>query len=122
MNKLNLFSLLFFTGLLAGGQLLFKHVGLAMQGKPLIEGFLAVARAPALYVALSVYGVSTLLWIWILSRIPLSQAYPWVAVGLGVVPLLASAVFNEKLGAVYWVGIGFVIVGVLITQYAGQTQ
>jgi drug/metabolite transporter (DMT)-like permease len=122
MSKLNLFSLLIFTGLLAGGQLLFKQVGLAMQGKPLLDGFLAVVRAPALYVALSVYGVSTLLWIWILSRIPLSQAYPWVAVGLGVVPLLAWFVFNERLGPAYWVGIGFVIVGVLITQYAGQAQ
>ena len=120
MTKLTLFSLLIFTGLLAAGQLLFKQVGLAMRGKPLVDGFIYVASVPAFYLAVSVYGVSTLLWIWILSRIPLSQAYPWVAVGLGVVPLLASLIFDERLGTAYWIGIGFVIFGVLVTQYATQ--
>jgi drug/metabolite transporter (DMT)-like permease len=122
MTTLNLFSLLIFTGLLAGGQLLFKHVGLAMKGKPLVEGFITVAHAPALYAALSVYAVSTLLWIWILSRIPLSQAYPWVAVGLVIVPLLAWLVFGERVGNVYWLGVVFVILGVLLTQYAAPAQ
>jgi hypothetical protein len=37
-----------------------------------------VIRQPALYAALTLYGFSTVLWIWIMSRLPLMQAHPWV--------------------------------------------
>ena len=69
-------SLAVLTLSLAVSQLLFKQVGLAMRGYPLVGGFLTAAVHPALYLALLLYGISTLMWIWILSRVPLMQAYP----------------------------------------------
>jgi drug/metabolite transporter (DMT)-like permease len=116
----NVLTLILFTTMLAVGQLLFKQVGLVMQGRPAVDGFLLAARTPALYAAFALYGVSTFLWIWILSRVSLSQAYPWIAVGTAIVPLLAGWVFNERVGGAYWIGVVFVMLGVWLTQYAAQ--
>ena len=109
-----------FTAMLVVGQLLFKHVALAIRGRSPTDGLLAVAQSPTFYAALALYGVATLLWIWILSRVPLSQAYPWVALGTGIVPLLAWLVFNERVGSAYWIGIVLVMAGVFLTQYASE--
>jgi drug/metabolite transporter (DMT)-like permease len=107
---------------LAVGQVLFKHVGLAMRGRPLLDGLLMMARQPALYAALAIYGLATLLWIWILSRVPLMQAYPWVAATMAIVPLLGWFIFGERVGPIFWLGIALILVGMLLTQLAVQTS
>ena len=119
-NILNLVSLSVFTIALAVGQLLFKQVGLAVRGKPLGEAALTLAQAPALYAALALYGATTFLWIWILTRVPLMQAYPWVAAGVILVPLLSGYFFGERVAPVFWLGAGLIAVGLLLTQYAAE--
>jgi drug/metabolite transporter (DMT)-like permease len=114
----NTLWLLVFSAMLAVGQMLFKVVARNMQGVSLGDGLLVIAGMPMLYMALALYGAATLLWIWILSRVPLSQAYPWVAVAMAAVPVLASFVFGERVGSSYWLGISLVIAGVGVTQYA----
>ena len=114
---LNILCLATFTTLLAIGQLLFKKAGLTMRGQPFIDGAYAVATSPAFYLALALYGISTALWIWILSRVSLSFAYPWVGVGVILVPLLAGLVYGERVNMIYWVGAIFVTVGIVLTQY-----
>jgi len=114
----NTLWLLVFSAMLAVGQMLFKVVARNMQGASLGDGLLVIAGMPMLYMALALYGAATLLWIWILSRVPLSQAYPWVAVAMAAVPVLASFVFGERVGSSYWLGISLVIAGVGVTQYA----
>ena len=106
-----------FTTVLAIGQLLFKKVGLIMRDQPFAEGVAAVATSPTLYLALALYGFATALWIWILSRVPLSLAYPWVGAGVILVPMLAYLVYGERVNAMYWVGAVFVAVGIILTQY-----
>lgn len=114
----NTISLAVFTVLLAIGQILFKQAGLSMRSQPLLEGFLHVARQPWLYAALVLYGFATILWVWILSRVPLTQAYPWVAAGVVIVPLLAIQIFDEKVSPIFWVGAALIAAGIIITQYA----
>lgn len=117
-NLTNVLSLALFTAMLAAGQLLFKQVGLSIRGQPLIDGLLLSTRQPGLYAALALYGLATALWVWILSRVPLSTAYPWVAMGVIVVPILSWWVFDERLSATFWMGVAFIVVGIAITQYA----
>jgi drug/metabolite transporter (DMT)-like permease len=118
LSPANALSLFAFTWLMALGQLLFKRAGLEVKGHLLADGLNVLMRSPAFYAALFLYGLSTLLWIWILSRVSLSQAYPWVAVTITIVPLLGWLVFGERMSAIYWLGIVFVIVGVMLTQYS----
>jgi multidrug transporter EmrE-like cation transporter len=112
----NMLCLAAFTTLLAIGQLLFKKVGLIMRGQPFFDGVLAVLASPTLYLALGLYGIATALWIWILSRVSLSLAYPWVGVGVILVPLLAYFVYGERVNAMYWVGATLVTAGIILTQ------
>lgn len=118
----NILSLLAFTSMLAVGQLMFKHVGLSIQGQSLVDGLLMSARQPMLYVALVIYGLSTALWIWILSRVPLAVAYPWVAVGVAIVPILGWWFFDERLNVTFWMGVCLILIGIVITQYASIAQ
>jgi multidrug transporter EmrE-like cation transporter len=113
-------SLIIFVLSLAAGQLLFKRVGLVLQNQPFFDGFLLAIRQPTLYAALTLYGFSTPLWIWILSRVPLSQAYPWVTAGMAVVPLLGWYAFGESVAPLFWLGFALILVGISITQYSSQ--
>jgi drug/metabolite transporter (DMT)-like permease len=116
----NLISLSVFTVMLAIGQVLFKRVGLSVRGLPPADAFMTLIAQPLLYAALTLYGAATLLWIWILSRVPLSQAYPWVAVGAFLVPMLGWWFFHERPTPIFWLGVLAIMVGVVLTQYGSQ--
>jgi len=120
MTIINGASLLVFAITLAVGQVLFKSVGLSIRGQPFLESLAILMRLPTLYAALTLYGLATFLWIWILSRIPLAQAYPWMAVTIVLVPLLGWRIFGEAVGPLFWLGMGLVVVGVMLTQYASS--
>ena len=121
MTLLDTGSLVVFTVLLACGQVMFKRVGLSLHGHAGLEAIRQVLCQPSLYAALSVYGCATLLWVWILSRVSLVQAYPWVAVGMVIVPLLGWLIFGERVTPLFWLGVAFIIVGVGLTQYASAS-
>ena len=113
MNTLLLIAV---VTLLAVGQFLFKRAGLAIQGKALIEGAWTLATHPGLYLALALYGISTVLWVVVLSRVPLTEAYPWIAGATVAVPLIGWLFYNERVGASFWIGIALIAVGLILTQ------
>jgi drug/metabolite transporter (DMT)-like permease len=114
----NLVGLAVFTAVLAVGQLLFKKAGLSVHGLSLTDGLLNLAQLPAFYAAIALYALSSLLWVWLLSRVTLVQAYPWVAAGVIIVPLLSAAVYGERVNATYWLGSLLIVAGILVTQYS----
>jgi drug/metabolite transporter (DMT)-like permease len=116
----NMLSLAAFSLLLASGQVLFKQVGLSVRGEQSAAGFLSILFHPLLYAALLLYGVATILWIWILSRVPLSQASPWVGATVVVVVLLGWWLFGERPSRIFWLGLALVTIGVVLTQYGSQ--
>ncbi len=120
MTPIDALSLSVFTLMLAFGQVMFKRVGLTLQGHGGAEALLLVVREPMLYLALVFYGGATLLWIWILSRVTLSQAYPWVALGMVVVPLLGWLMFGERVAPLFWLGVLLIIAGFGLTQYGAS--
>jgi len=109
-----------FAAVLAAGQVLFKYAAVAFQNKTLRDGFIQLAQTPSFYAGVMLYGAATLLWVWILSRVPLSQAYPWVALAMSAVPVLAVLIFNERFDSSYWLGVGLVVLGVFLTQRASH--
>ena len=117
---LNYVALGIFALVLAAGQVFFKYSASALKGRPVTDGFIELAQSPAFYAGVTLYGAATLLWVWILSRVPLSQAYPWVALAMSAVPILAVIFFHERFDSSYWLGVGLVVLGVFITQRASQ--
>lgn len=60
------------------------------------------------------YGVSSLFWIAVLSKINLSLAYPMLALLYVLVPLAAWLFLGEQIPPLRWLGIGVIIVGIVI--------
>jgi multidrug transporter EmrE-like cation transporter len=61
---------------------------------------------------LVLYGISVLVWIAGLSRVPVSVAYPMLSLGYVVNALAAQYLFGEAVTMQRWLGIGFIVVGV----------
>ena len=75
-----------------------------------------LATSFALWAALTCYGLSVVVWIVGLSRVPVSQAYPVLSVGYIITALLAWSTLGESVTAARWAGIGLIIVGVLLVS------
>jgi len=74
----------------------------------------ALATEPAFWGALTAYGLSVLVWVVGLSRVPVSQAYPLLSLGYVLNALLAWWLLGEVVTAVRLAGIGVIIVGVVM--------
>jgi drug/metabolite transporter (DMT)-like permease len=102
---------------LAGGQVLFKYAAMDI-GRRSADGLLAAATSPWLLAALVLYAASTGLWIWILTVVPLSRAYPFALAAAVLVPIAAYYLFGETITLRYGIGFAFVVFGLLLTQVA----
>jgi drug/metabolite transporter (DMT)-like permease len=98
---------------MASGQMLFK---LAARSFSSSETLLRGILSPYLVVGLALYFVVTVAWVWQLSMIDLSRAYPFMALTFIVVPFLSTLVLGETTGTRYWLGIACIILGILIVQ------
>jgi drug/metabolite transporter (DMT)-like permease len=100
---------------IASGQLLFKRAAATWP-----EPFSLIGLATNLYliIALAIYGIATIAWIYILRTAPLSVAYPLFAVAFIIVPLLNWAFGGEPVVLQQWLGSGLIIVGVTLCARA----
>jgi drug/metabolite transporter (DMT)-like permease len=60
------------------------------------------------------YGVSLIVWIIGLSRVPVSVAYPMLSLGYIVNAIAAHYLFGEAVTVQRWLGIGFIVAGVYL--------
>lgn len=106
--------LILFAVMLAAGQLLFKMASTTSDNLRELQGLLSLAGNPWFWIALILYGVATLLWLVILQRVPLSTAYPFVALGFVIVPLGAWALYGEPLALRHLFGTALIIGGLIV--------
>ncbi len=115
----NMLLLLFCISLGVIGQLSLKH-GMTMIGE--IE--LDASRIPSMlmrsfgnpYVLLGyiMYGISSLSWIIVISRVELSFAYPMIAIGYVLVVILSRFIFAEHVTPLRLLGTLVICLGVFI--------
>lgn len=76
-------------------------------------------QSPMVLVGLGFYGVGALLWLFVLGRVPLSLAYPFVGMGF-ILTMLAGAFFlNESVNAIRVLGTLMIATGcVLVARSA----
>ena len=81
-----------------------------------VAGVLAASRQLAtnipFWLAISAYGLSLVIWIIGLSRVPVSQAYPLLSLGYVLAALAAWNMLGETLSLTRWAGIAVIICGV----------
>ena len=75
---------------------------------------LAQLGLKALWYALCAYGLSVVVWLVGLSRVPVSQAYPLLSLGYVINICLAWWLLGEVPNAQRVVGIGIIVLGVVL--------
>lgn len=100
---------------LAVGQLLFKLSARNLAPGEQALALLGLSREPWFLLSLVLYALATLLWVWLLRKVPLVAGYPFFALSFVVVPLLSSVFLGEQVNLAYWIGVLFIVAGIVIT-------
>ncbi len=96
---------------MSAGQMIFKLSADRAKANTDSKLLLALIGDSYFYLAIILYGAMTFLWVWILTRVPLSRAYPFVILTFIFTPILASLFFSERLDLWYFVAMGFILFG-----------
>jgi len=78
------------------------------------ERALSMLAVPSLWYALLAYGLSVIVWLVGLSRVPVSQAYPLLSLGYVINIGLAWWLLGEIPNAQRVAGIGVIVLGVVL--------
>lgn len=96
------------------GQILFKIAAnqMGVDGQSL-SIFRVLFTAPMI-AAVVLYGLTVILYVYILQQIPLNRAYLFTFIASGLVPILAAVIFKEPVSARYIVGTVLIFIGLAI--------
>jgi drug/metabolite transporter (DMT)-like permease len=105
-----------FAASLAVGQILFKLAADSIGKWQWSDGFFALL-SPYLIAALALYAATTILWVYILTRLPLSTAYPFSIAGSVAVILLSLFFLGETPTFRQGLGIAIVYFGLFVIYF-----
>lgn len=110
-----------------GGQLTLKsamdqigRIGTAEVSRP-AETLKKAISEPRLWAGLALFGISSVFWLIVLSRVPLSLAYPVVGLSYIFVVAMARIMFNEHVPTLRWIGAVVVAIGIAIIGFSSKT-
>ena len=122
MSPIDYCCLILIPVLLSSGQILFKKTANVLVTDSAPRFLVSILGNMHFWTALFVYGIATLLLIFVLSRVPLSKAMPFIALTFVIVPLVSAVSFGERLGPIYWIGVGLILSGVYVTVVAQPSR
>ena len=108
----------------AGAQIALK-AGMTSEGVqralghgPLVGQVLAVLLNPWVIVGLALYVTSAAVWLVVLARVPVSTAYPFVAVAIVLTGLLGRLIFHDNFPPMKIAGSALIVGGVALLARA----
>ena len=116
LTPINLLLILSTIVLLSLGQVLFKSA----SSQLVVQQPMSWLSLPLLG-ALVIYALATVLWLLVLSRVPLSFAFPFYGLAFLLVPVLAAVVLGEVLRWQVLVGGAVILCGIAITAWGART-
>jgi multidrug transporter EmrE-like cation transporter len=117
MTLPSLLILLTAVGLAAVGQLMLKRGMTLAQARSTESGrslLVSAAVSPWILAGLTVFAVSAVAWLLTLSRLPLSTAYPFNALGYLLILGASVLVLHEHTTVWTWLGTALVVVGLIV--------
>jgi drug/metabolite transporter (DMT)-like permease len=72
------------------------------------------AGAGGVLTGLAFYGFSTVLWLYALSRVELSYAFPFLSLALVAIMIGARVGLAERLRSTRLIGVAFIVLGVIL--------
>ncbi len=113
-----LMLLLFSVGM-GIGQLLFKYAALrhvSLPEAPLLTRALALVLDWPFVLGIFLYVALTAYWIWLLTFLPLSRAYPFTIVSMLVAAVGSWWFFSEHLGPRFFIGFSMIAMGLVFVS------
>ena len=99
---------------MSAGQILFKLSAESLTQSGTVFAF---KTASTLLVALAIYGITAVAWVWILQKIDLGRVYPIMAFTFIMVPVFSYIFFGERISFNTLAGSGLIIAGVWLSIY-----
>jgi multidrug transporter EmrE-like cation transporter len=87
-----------------------------LQNDPMLSTAFRIIFNPYIFGGLSFYVFSVGIWIFALSRVPVSVAYPMLSIGYVVNALAAWYLFGELLTVQKTLGISIIVLGVYLVS------
>ena len=118
MNRNTLILILLSVGLSALGQVTMKRgVSTGAVQDSISDPFHAIvsfASSGSVIAGLAMYGVSAVVWLFVLARLDVTMAYPFMALGFLVTMVLGAVFLGEQIDANRLAGTLLVAVGVIL--------
>jgi drug/metabolite transporter (DMT)-like permease len=99
--------------MIAFGQFLFKMAGKNLSGQ-LSRDLMTIAFDPYFIGAMILYGVASFLWVIAVSKTDISRAYPFMASGFIIVPIIGFLLLNETLNLTFFFGTALIVAGIAV--------
>ncbi|NUK29791.1 EamA family transporter [Parageobacillus sp. VR-IP] len=122
MSLVNFVLILLNTVILVAGQFLWKYGMMKTTFKLDPLSIIKILFSPFIFSGLVMYGFATILWLFILSRVPLSIAYPVQSIAYVLAVFGAYFVFHEPLSPTKIIGVILIILGVSLIGISPNTQ
>ena len=97
------------------GQLLFKFGVRDREISSLLD-LVKLMFYPYMIIAVILYASAALLWVYILTKIPLSYAYPIQALAFPLVVIFSLVLFKEEIPIHRWIGVGAIVFGAFLAS------
>ena len=115
------------VGLATAGHLTLKaamtnigRIGSAQVGAP-GETLGRAVREPLLWVGLLLFAISAVFWLVVLSRVPLSLAYPFAGLSYVVIVVADRYLLHEHVPSLRWLGAFVVAAGIAMIGLSSRT-
>lgn len=76
----------------------------------------SAAANPYLIAGLACYALGAVTWIMVLTRVPLSWAYPILALNQVLILIIAATFLGEHVSAMRWAGVMLIVTGVFLVS------
>jgi drug/metabolite transporter (DMT)-like permease len=96
------------------GQLSFKHGLNGLVLSPNVQTVLKAIFTPYVFVGFMCYGISSIIWLFVLERFPLSVAYPALALSYVIIVFASFIFLKEPLTVNKVIGSWIILTGVFV--------
>ncbi len=84
-----------------------------------IKSAVKVFSNPAVLLGLILYAISSILWLFAMTRLDISLMYPLTSLGYFITAIFASKMLGERVTSSRWIGISLIFLGSLLIMFDG---
>lgn len=88
-------------------------VQIVLERGELLQKVLTIGTSPMVVVGIALYGLGAMVWLLVLARVDVSQAYPFVGLGFVITLGFGVLVLGEIVTVARLIGIGLVAAGII---------